>query len=198
MTNFKNNLTRKRFPVALWRLWPHIIGMGETLIEVKILGLVPSSNGIAVFLGNADKAFNIHVNVGVGTDIAVILQRSRRPRPLTYDLIAMIFSSFSISVERVVINDLQEDTYFARLTLKMSNEMQTRITEIDARPSDCLAIALEAGKPIYVSQKVWDVVTDISASFNAMKEKFEQTEGDDLFGDAADDDEDERSPGSNS
>ncbi|MDR1191150.1 MAG: bifunctional nuclease family protein [Verrucomicrobiales bacterium] len=163
--------------------------MTDALIEVKVLGLVPVNGcpgeGIAVFLGNDEKAFSIHVDPGVGSNIAMILQGSRRARPMTHDLIGLIFRAFAITVERVVINDLHSDTYFARLTLKMSNEVQTRITEIDARPSDCLAIALEAGKPIYVAQKVWDAVTDLSATFNAMKEKLEQGgDLDDLFGDA--------------
>ena len=165
--------------------------MTDALTEVKILGLVPSSSGIAVFLGNEEKAFSIHVDGGVGMNIALILQGSERARPLTHDLMSMIFKAFSISVERVVINDLREDTYFARLTLRMSNEVQTRISEIDARPSDCLAIALEAGKPIYVAPKVWNEVTDVTETFNAMKEKFEQSDIDELFGDAIDDDEDD-------
>ncbi|MDR0532603.1 MAG: bifunctional nuclease family protein [Verrucomicrobiales bacterium] len=165
--------------------------MAESLVEVKILGLVPSSSGIAVFLGNDEKAFSIHVDGGVGTNIALILQGNKRERPLTHDLIGLIFKAFSISVERVVINDLRNDTYYARLTLKMENEVHTRITEIDARPSDCLAIALEAGKKVFVAPKVWNEVVDISATLEEMKEKMEHSDIDDLFGGANDEEDDD-------
>jgi bifunctional DNase/RNase len=165
--------------------------MAEALVEVRILGLVPSNDGIAVFLGNEEKAFSIHVDGGIGTSIALILQGGKRERPLTHDLINLIFKAFSVSVQRVVINDLRHDTYYARLTLKMSNEIQTRITEIDARPSDCIAIALEAGVRLYVAEKVWHEVQDVSASLDEMKEKMEHSDIDDLFGHANDEDEED-------
>jgi bifunctional DNase/RNase len=108
--------------------------MAEDLIEVKIVGLVPSNSGIAVFLGNGEKTFSIHVDHGVGTSIALLLKEQKRERPLTHDLIHLIFRAFNVSVERIVINDLRDDTYFARLTLKAENEVHRKITEIDARP----------------------------------------------------------------
>ncbi|MDD5261110.1 MAG: bifunctional nuclease family protein [Methylacidiphilales bacterium] len=153
--------------------------MPESLIEVKILGLVPSNTGIAVFLGNGEKTFSIHVDHGVGTNIALLLRGEKRERPLTHDLISLILQAFSITVERIVINDLRNDTYFARITLRAENEIQKRITEIDARPSDCLAIALEAGKKIFVAPRVWNQVTDITSLFEQMKEKLEQAEEED-------------------
>ena len=163
--------------------------MAEKLIEVKILGLVPSNTGIAVFLGNGEKTFSIHVDHGVGTNIALLLRGEKRERPLTHDLIGLIFKAFAITVERIIINDLRDDTYFARITLRAENEVHKKITEIDARPSDCLAIALEAGKKIFVARRVWDQVSDISQMFEEMKEKFEQGGGDD---DIEEEDEDEK------
>jgi len=104
------------------------------------------------------------------------LKGVKSERPLTHDLIDLIFRSFNISVEKIVINDLRSDTYFARLTLRAENEVHRKITEIDARPSDCLAIALETQKQIFVSSKVWDQVSDLTPYLEKMKEKFE-TEG---------------------
>lgn len=118
---------------------------------------------MAVFLGNEQKTFSLHVDQGVGLAIAILLKGEKRERPLTHDLISLIFLAFGIKVERIVINDLRNDTYFARITLRAENELHKKITEIDARPSDCIAIALETGKPILVAQQVWDVVTDISS-----------------------------------
>jgi len=144
------------------------------LHEVRIVGLVPSSSGIAVFLGNEEKTFSIHVDQGVGTNIAILLKGQKRERPLTHDLIGLIFQSFGISVERIVINDLRNDTYYARITLKARNEVHNKITEIDARPSDCLAIALQAGKPVFVAERVWAQVVDITKQLEQMKEKLEE------------------------
>jgi bifunctional DNase/RNase len=160
----------------------------DALHEVRIVGLVPSSSGIAVFLGNEEKTFSIHVDQGVGTNIAILLKGQRRERPLTHDLIGLIFQSFGITVERIVINDLRNDTYFARITLKARNEIHNKITEIDARPSDCLAIALQAGKPVYVAEKVWRQVVDLTKQLEQMKEKMEQEEPEE---DEPEEDEDE-------
>lgn len=139
--------------------------MNDALIEVKIQGLVPSENGITLFLGNQEKIFTIQVDHGVGTNIALLLRGEKRHRPLTHELIGLIFKAFAISVQRIVINDLREDTYYARITLRAENEIHKKITEIDARPSDCLAIALETGNKIFVARKVWDQVTDVTAQF---------------------------------
>lgn len=156
--------------------------MAEELIEVKIVGLVPSNSGIAVFLGNEEKTFSIHVDHGVGTSIAMLLKDQRRERPLTHDLISLIFRSFQISVERIVINDLRNDTYFARLVLKAENEIHRKITEIDARPSDCVAIALEEQKPIYVAASVWERVSDITSLLENLKQDPDENDPEDLFG----------------
>ncbi|MEM6823431.1 MAG: bifunctional nuclease domain-containing protein [Verrucomicrobiota bacterium] len=155
--------------------------MAAELIEVSILGLFPSNTGVAVFLGNEEKTFSIHVDHGVGASIAMLLRGQKRERPLTHDLIDLIFKAFHIDVEQIVINDLRNDTYFARLTLKAENEVHKKITEIDARPSDCLAIALEEKKPIYVSRLVWDKVSDISAVLEEMKQKLRDSESDSDF-----------------
>jgi bifunctional DNase/RNase len=106
-------------------------------------------------------------------------------------LISLIFRAFSISVERVVINDLRNDTYYARLTLKMGNEVHTRISEIDARPSDCIAIALEAGKKIFVASKVWNEAIDVTETLVELKEKMEHGNIDELFGNVKDEDDDD-------
>jgi lysyl-tRNA synthetase class II len=58
--------------------------------------------------------------------------------------------------------------------LRAENEVHKKITEIDARPSDCLAISLETGKPILVAQSVWEQVTDISALLEEMKKKLQE------------------------
>ncbi|MFZ5806854.1 MAG: bifunctional nuclease family protein [Verrucomicrobiota bacterium] len=152
--------------------------MSEGMIPVRIVGIMPAGSGMAVFLGNEQKTFSLHVDQGVGLAIAVLLKGEKRERPLTHDLISLIFLAFAIKVERIVINDLRNDTYFARITLRAENEIHKKITEIDARPSDCIAIALETGKPIFVAQNVWDQVTDISSLLKNMQKDPEEGEED--------------------
>jgi bifunctional DNase/RNase len=135
------------------------------------VGISPTDNqGVAILLGNAEKVFVITVDAYVGRAIAMSLRGEKNERPLTHELIQLMFEAFSISVDRVVINDLRSNTYFARLILKAENEVHKKIIEIDARPSDCLALALAAQRPILVSREVWDEVEDASELLEKMKQ----------------------------
>ena len=70
-------------------------------------------------------------------------------------------------VERVIINDLKGSTYYGRMIITAENELQQRkVIELDARPSDCLALALRQKAPIYISRQVWDEVEDMTEVFN--------------------------------
>jgi bifunctional DNase/RNase len=93
----------------------------------------------------------------MGAVIGMFLRDTPKERPLTHDLINRIFQGFGISVERVVITDLKNSTYFARLILQQQNELHTerKIVELDARPSDCLALAAAQKKPIFVAASLF-------------------------------------------
>ena len=101
----------------------------------------PANSGCAIFVGNEEKVFVIQVEHGMGAVIGMFLRDTPKERPLTHDLIASIFGGFNITVERVVITELKSSTYFARLILQQQNELGRKIVEIDARPSDCIALA---------------------------------------------------------
>jgi bifunctional DNase/RNase len=99
-----------------------------------------------------------------------------KERPLTHDLIVSILAAYDARVERVIINDFNDNIFFARLILVADNELhQRKIMEIDARPSDCLALALRVQAPLYVSRKVWDHVGDESPLLRAMQERTQRT-----------------------
>jgi uncharacterized protein len=86
-------------------------------------------------------------------------------------------------IERVIVNDLKRGTYFARLVLSAENESQLKkIIEIDARPSDCIAMAAQQGAPIYVSLDVWDELQDMTEVLRKMQEEGSQTEESDQGG----------------
>jgi len=112
--------------------------MNKTVIEVQVRAVLPTSGGCAVFLGNNDKVFIIYVDQTVGSAITMFMRDITKERPLTHDLIAHLMTALGAKVERVIINDLKNATYYARAIIRAENELQQKkIIELDARPSDC-------------------------------------------------------------
>ena len=146
--------------------------MKNDVVPVKIRGILPANSGCAIFVGNDEKVFVINVEPQMGAVIGMFLRDTPKERPLTHDLIASIFKGFSITVERVIITDLKNSTYFARLILQQQNELHTarKIVEIDARPSDCLALAAAQKKPIFVTASLLEQVEDMSEVLDRINE----------------------------
>jgi len=145
--------------------------MEKSVIPVHIRALVPTNAGCAVFIGNDEKVFVIYVDQSVGAAIGMFLSGADKERPLTHDLLAHVLAALGARVERVVINDLKSGTYFGRLILTAENELQQKkIVELDARPSDCMAMAAQQKAPIYVSRVVWEEVEDTSELLEKLQE----------------------------
>lgn len=136
--------------------------MQPDVVEVSIKSLMPTANGCAVFLGNDAKTFVIYVDPSVGSAISMTMNGVKKERPLTHDLIGHIFLGFGISLERVIINDVSDGTYFARVILHMQNELGRKFLELDARPSDSIVLALQQKRPIFVSRQVFETVEDMT------------------------------------
>jgi bifunctional DNase/RNase len=134
--------------------------MNNEVVEVSVKGVMPTGNGCAVFLGNEDKNFVIYIDLSVGNAISMTLNGIKRDRPLTHDLMHNILLGLGAELDHIVINDVSESTFYARLILKMENELGKKIVEIDARPSDSLVMALQAEKAIYVASHVFESVED--------------------------------------
>jgi bifunctional DNase/RNase len=134
--------------------------MQNDVIAATVKGVVPTPNGCAVFLGNEEKTFVIYVDNFVGNAIQMTLDGVKRDRPLTHDLIGSILVGLGTRLERVVINDERDKTFFARILLSMDNELGTKIVEIDARPSDSIVLSLQQKRPIYVARAVFDAAED--------------------------------------
>jgi bifunctional DNase/RNase len=144
--------------------------MKNDVVPVQIRGIVPANSGCALFVGNDDKVFVINVEPTMGAIIDMFLRKTPKERPLTHDLMQSIFKGFNIAVDRVVITELRNSTYFARLVLQQSNEVARKIVEIDARPSDCLALAAAQQRPIFVSNALFEEVDDMTEVFDRIKE----------------------------
>lgn len=145
--------------------------MKNDVVPVQIRRILPVNGGCGLFLGNNVKVFSIIVEPAMGRVINEFLHDAPKERPLTHDLIANILKGFSISVERVVITELKNSTYYARLILLQQNELARKIVEIDARPSDCLAIATAQKRPIYVSATLFEQVEDMSSVLDRFNEE---------------------------
>jgi bifunctional DNase/RNase len=151
--------------------------MSKRVVEVKICAVAATSGGWAVFLGNEDKVFVMFVDQSVGTAITMFMQDTQKERPLTHDLVANILRALGAKIERAIVNDLKLGTYYARLVISVENEsQQKKIIEIDARPSDCIAMATAEHAPIYVSLDVWDEVEDMTEALRMIQEEGSQGE----------------------
>ncbi len=152
--------------------------MSKPVEQIVVRAIIPTSAGVAVFVGNIEKVFVIYVDPSVGSAINMFLNGTAKDAPLTHDLMALILASLGAKVDRVVINDLKSGTYFGRLILTAENELQQRkIIELDARPSDCIALACQQKAPIYVSKEVWDEVEDMSDVLISMQQQQQEQSG---------------------
>ncbi|MHB8523083.1 MAG: bifunctional nuclease family protein [Limisphaerales bacterium] len=150
--------------------------MKKDVLPVEIRGILPANSGCAIFLGNTEKVFVIQVEHNMGAVIGMFMRDTPKERPLTHDLIGNIFKGFGITVERVVITELKNSTYYARLLLQQQNELGRKIVEIDARPSDCLAIATSQKRPVFVSASLFEQVEDMSEVLERINQNGGQTD----------------------
>ena len=146
--------------------------MKNDVVPVQIRGILPANSGCALFVGNDEKVFVIYVDESVGAAISMFMNNTPKERPLTHDLIGHLMAALGAKVERVIINDLKNATYYARMIIRAENELQQKkIIELDGRPSDCIAMATQQKAPMYVSQEVWDEVDDMSDVLRKMEEE---------------------------
>ena len=136
--------------------------MDNQVVSVTVKGVMPTSSGYAVFLGNDAKTFVIYVDQGIGEAIQRAMDDVQADRPMTHDLMLMMLDGLGAEVERIVINHVDGGTFFARIILSMENELGHKIIELDARPSDSMVMALASTSPIYVAKTVIDSVDDMT------------------------------------
>lgn len=146
--------------------------MNKEVIEVQVRAVVPLDASFAVFLGNSDKTFVIYVDEPVGTAISMFMRGVTKERPLTHDLLANILMAFGARIDRIVINDLSGSVYRARLIVVAENELHAKkLIEIDARPSDSIAMATQSGAPIFVARSVWEAVDDMTEALEEIEKR---------------------------
>jgi len=123
-------------------------------VEMKVRGLAldPVSNMPIIILRDEEEKRSLPIWVGLfeANAIALELEKISTPRPMTHDLIKNILESVEAKVEKIVVNDLRDNTFFALIHLRLG---KAEIT-VDSRPSDAIALALRMGAPIFVDEDV--------------------------------------------
>lgn len=126
----------------------------ESAVEMFVGGLVidPATQAPIVVLKDETGEYTLPIWIGIpeATSIASAIKQVSMARPLTHDLFYDLLLEVGVTVQRIVITELRESTYFAELILGQGD----RIVVLDARPSDAIALALRASAPIYVTQSV--------------------------------------------
>ncbi len=155
------------------------------LVPMSIKGLMldPVSNSPIVVLKDEQETCFLPIWVGIfeANAIALQLENVTTPRPMTHDLLKNMIAELNAQVSRIVINDLRDSTFFAQILLVIGG----KTLELDARPSDAIALALRVEAPIYVAQTVLDQAQTISPDVEEgqeekMKKWFENLENEDF------------------
>lgn len=128
--------------------------MLSELIQLSFDKIMQTRSYTVVILSGRDKRFAIYTDPGIGRVLQLYLTGTEKPRPLTHDLIDAILKGMQIRIKQVVINDIQETIYFARLFLEQEKDGIKNILEIDCRPSDCITLALMSNAPVYCTKEV--------------------------------------------
>jgi uncharacterized protein len=139
-------------------------------VRVEPIALMPTQAGCAVFLGDGSKVIVFYIDPAVGAAINATLAGQAAPRPMTHDLFIQALHAFGGKVSRMAIVAMNEDVYYARLILEASNElMERKIVELDARPSDCLALAVRDDAPMFVVRSLWERLEDMSQTLEDLR-----------------------------
>lgn len=128
--------------------------MLSELILLNFDKIMQTRTYTVIVLGALEKKFAIYTDPAIGRTLQMYLTGAEKQRPLTHDLIDSILTGLDVKLLQVVINDVQDTVYYARLFLELDREEYKHIVEIDARPSDCITLALMNDVPVYCTREV--------------------------------------------
>lgn len=124
------------------------------LVQVSFDKIMQTRSYTVVILSAENQRFAIYTEPGIGKMIQNHFTGEKKPRPSTFDLISRIFNGLEVRIKQVVINDIQDTIYFSRLFIEQDLGSYKHIVEIDARPSDCITLALMHNVPVYCKKEV--------------------------------------------
>ena len=128
--------------------------MLSELVQLSFDKIMQTRSYSVVILGAQGKRFAIYTDPSIGKTLQLFLTGAEKPRPLTHDLIHLMLQGLDVKMTQVVINDLQDTVYYARLFLEQRQGNIRHILELDARPSDCITLALMNNVPVFCTKEV--------------------------------------------
>ncbi|MBE9229817.1 bifunctional nuclease family protein [Phormidium sp. LEGE 05292] len=141
------------------------------MIEMKVAGIavdaITRSPIVLLKDGTERRALPIYIGQDQAKSIIAALENQPPPRPLTHDLLVNMLEAWEMKVERIIIHSLQDNTFYAILTVRKGEVKK----DIDARPSDAIAVALRTRSPIWVME---EVVADASIPVDRDADEAEQ------------------------
>ncbi|MCS6817213.1 MAG: bifunctional nuclease family protein [Blastocatellia bacterium] len=150
--------------------------------EVKVRGLIldPANNSPVVILKDVASEAMLPIWIGVfeANAIAMEIEKAVPQRPMTHDLLKNVIAQLGASVERVVITDLIDSTFYAIIVLDVSGEKII----VDSRPSDAIALALRTDSPIFVAEHVLRSSRSVISSREVEEEEWPEDLGDESSG----------------
>lgn len=146
----------------------------NSMIRMKVTGLTidPFTNMPIIILKDFEEKMALPIWIGLieASAIATELEKIQLARPMTHDLLRNILNELDVEVNRVEVNDLADNTFYAKIYLRKDDEE----IMMDARPSDAIALALRTSSPIYVDKRVMEKSRRIDLSKNFDEEKNKQ------------------------
>ncbi len=129
----------------------------EDYIEVSVYGVFPSGSTnepapVVLLEDNSERVLPIFIGIPEAVAIQSAIEGTTSPRPTTHELFVSVLDEIGSGIKRILIDDINDGIYFARLTIEVNGATK----EVDARPSDCIALALRVDAPIYVSENVME------------------------------------------
>jgi bifunctional DNase/RNase len=119
--------------------------------EVRVVGVYEHPRGAFVLLRDTrGRAMPIWIGQAEALSISLAVEGTPPPRPLTHDLLKSVLERLGATVEAVLVDDLYNNTYYAKLTVRVDS----KVIDIDCRPSDAIALGLRVKVPIYVADRV--------------------------------------------
>jgi len=153
--------------------------MDFTRVDIIGLSTSPSSGGAyALVLGEVEGNRRLPIIIGAfeAQAIALELEKIQPPRPMTHDLLRDTFEAVDVEVTEVVIDELREGTFFAKIRYRHDGEEH----QLDSRPSDAVALAVRVDAPIFVAPMVLDeagIIAEDESDISSLAEQAEETPG---------------------
>lgn len=132
--------------------------MTQDFIQVAFDRIIQTHVYTAIVLRNKEQRFAIFTEPSVGKFLQSHLSGEERDRPRSHDLLSMVLGALDVKVKQVLINDVQDSTFFSRIFLETEKDGLKHIVEIDARPSDCVILSFLHNAPVFCTKQVVEKV----------------------------------------